>query len=343
MTSVTLNYQIDNGTISTYNWTGNLISIGKSKITLPMQTVTAGAHTFNAYTTMPNGTADDVPSNDVVTNNFSSITKGNISLTEGFEGIKFPPIGWKFAGPDIAWSWEKKTGGTSGGNGQSASSIRFNNYTPDIKGKRYSIRTPQYDFTSSTTPVLTYDYAYDYATYNDSLIVYYSKDCGSTWKTLLKKGGSGLNTCATPSTSPVFIPKSSEWKKETINLSNLIGEPRIMFSFENLSGFGNMIYLDNINLTGVTGIVDEALENNTITIYPNPSIDGIFNLNIQNIGESCSICLIDLTGKTLISRELKAISGTINQQLDVTDFSKGIYFLRIKTEQGYETKKLVIQ
>jgi len=310
---------------------------------LPSETVTVGTHTINAYTSMPNGTADAVPSNDAMVKNFSSITKGGVTLNEGFEGSKFPPTGWKHAGPDNAWKWQKKSGGTSGGNGQSASCIRFDNYAPDFKGKRYSIRTPQYDFTVSSNPVLTYDYSYNYTKYNDSLIVYYSIDCGSTWKVLIRRAGSSLNTCATAVENPVFIPKSTEWKKEIINLSGLAGQPRVMFSFEDVSAYGNMIYLDNINLTGITGIAEETTINNSVSIYPNPANQFmVIAYQLSDISD-VKIVLYDVLGKEVIQViNQKMGEGEYQETVNTEGLLNGIYFAKININGVLLTQKLII-
>ncbi|TAL62523.1 MAG: T9SS type A sorting domain-containing protein [Bacteroidetes bacterium] len=348
LTSVTLNYQIDNGTVNTYNWSGNLILLGASKVILPSQSVSAGAHTFKAYTTLPNGVADALASNDAMTKNFSFITNGAVSLAEGFEGVTYPPTGWKCAGPDNAWSWVKKSGGTSGGNGLSASSIRFDNYTPDNTGKRYSIRTQQYDFTNTVNPVLSYDYAYvpyqsGSGITTDTLAVYYSTDCGSSWTFLMKKGGAALST-AGAAINTVFVPTSAQWKKEIINLTgSLTGQSRVMFSFEDISGYGNMLYLDNINLTGITGIVNEMQEQE-IVIYPNPS-KGMFNvqwLSRPIAGQPLTIEVKNVLGQIMYSEQWNEQPEDHTKQLDLKTFGKGFYFVSLKTAHSETVKKVIV-
>ena len=64
LTSATINYDIDGGTNNTFSWTGTLASGASVSVALPNMTTAAGAHTFNAYTTLPNGVADSNPLND---------------------------------------------------------------------------------------------------------------------------------------------------------------------------------------------------------------------------------------------------------------------------------------
>lgn len=79
LTSVTINYDIDGGANNVYNWTGLLAAGGTEVVTLPSMTTAAGAHVFNAYTTLPNNNADSDATNN---NSFS-----NYSATIGGEDI----------------------------------------------------------------------------------------------------------------------------------------------------------------------------------------------------------------------------------------------------------------
>ena len=346
LTSATLNYQVDNGTVNTYNWAGNMKRIGISTITLPSQSVSAGVHTFSAYTTMPNGTADALASNDGVVRNFKYITAGgNMSVSENFEGTLFPPAGWKNSGTDKAWMWSVRSKGKSGGFGQSKSCIYFDNAIPNNTGKKYSIRTAQYDFTNAISPTLSYDYAYvpsisQSVTYDDTLVVYYSTDCGSTWTSILKKGGTALNTTAVTHIDTVFVPTASQWKTEIINLPvALIGQPEVMFSFEDRARWGNMLYLDNINLSAVTGI-GEAKSGLSFSVYPNPT-SGLFQLSVA--GDQLSkknIAVINILGEIIY--QVPITDDPLPRTIDFSSQPDGIYFVQMKTGNGIEMKKIII-
>ncbi|XOV66316.1 MAG: T9SS type A sorting domain-containing protein [Fluviicola sp.] len=70
LTSVVINYNIDGTGTQTLNWTGNLGQNATEDIYLPATTSTAGAHTYNAFTTSPNGTTDSNPANDAAASSF---------------------------------------------------------------------------------------------------------------------------------------------------------------------------------------------------------------------------------------------------------------------------------
>ncbi|MCX7953928.1 MAG: C25 family cysteine peptidase [Bacteroidales bacterium] len=76
LTSVTINYKIDNGSVVSYNWTGNLIQNQMDTVLLPPFNLTQGTHTFYCYLTNPNGTIDGYPANDSKTINYTVDTSG---------------------------------------------------------------------------------------------------------------------------------------------------------------------------------------------------------------------------------------------------------------------------
>ena len=91
-----------------------------------------------------------------------------------------------------------------------------------------------------------------------------------------------------------------------------------------------------------------AIESNQIsdeefvTVYPNPC-NGIFNIQIlNNEFEYSSMQISNMQGQIIWQKEL---SNSINhtENIDISNFSKGIYFLKISTGEKIVTKKIIIQ
>ncbi len=78
-----------------------------------------------------------------------------------------------------------------------------------------------------------------------------STDCGATWSQVYFKGGTGLATAADNATA-VFVPANNEWRTETVSLTSFVGQGSVLVSFQNIGRYGQALYLDNINITGVT-------------------------------------------------------------------------------------------
>ena len=82
LNSVTINYQIDNGNIYTFNWTGTLSTMQIAQINLASIPVQTGIHILTVFTSNPNGQTDSNPSNDEASSSFSSgINQLSLSIT----------------------------------------------------------------------------------------------------------------------------------------------------------------------------------------------------------------------------------------------------------------------
>ena len=87
LVQVDINYQVDAGVVNTYNWSGSLATNASQNIVLPTQTLSTGSHTFTAFTSNPNGSADLNTSNDSAISSFDLInpTGQTLPLSEGLE------------------------------------------------------------------------------------------------------------------------------------------------------------------------------------------------------------------------------------------------------------------
>ena len=91
--------------------------------------------------------------------------------------------------------------------------------------------------------------------------------------------------------------------------------------------------LEYVNL--ITGI-NEGKQLSELLIYPNPS-SSYFNLSFKVEGEK-QLFLYDSKGSLVLNERLK----TSPFQMDVSDLKSGMYFLKVQSEKGVETKKLLV-
>ncbi|MBL4653335.1 MAG: T9SS type A sorting domain-containing protein [Flavobacteriales bacterium] len=249
---VTINYEIDGGSVESITWQDTLITNGSELITFPSITVSTGVHQFIAWTSNPNQSTDLNMTNDTSTSSFEVINPSGtaLPLTEGFESSTFPNTDWDLINPDNSYTWE--TASTVSGFESSTTSIILNNFESDFSGQRDGLQTPYLDFTTAVGGTIALEFNVAYARYSnfyhDSLLVKVSTDCGQTWQTLYAKGNNDLSTNGNVDQSNLFVPISSEWRTETITLDSYAGTPKIQFQFENYSGYGNAVYLDDINI-----------------------------------------------------------------------------------------------
>lgn len=71
-----MTFDVDGSGTQTYSWTGSLGVGGSTTVTLPAMTSTAGNHTFNSSTSVPNGNTDTNGSNDGDASSFTLTPSG---------------------------------------------------------------------------------------------------------------------------------------------------------------------------------------------------------------------------------------------------------------------------
>lgn len=243
-------------------------------------------------------------------------------LTEDFENQQLPPNGWNLEGANALFQLNTNVGGFM----QSPTSTFANCY--DISSATSRLLTPVFDLSSATGPVeVAFDLAYaTYSpTYHDSLIVSYSTDCGGTFTRIYAKGDDSLATV--PPLSSKFEPTvASDWRREIISVNGLSGQPQVIFAFEVISGYGNDIYLDNINLDVQIQSGMEETPVSALRVFPNPVSDEL-RLTLPAIHNGTStVEWVDALGRIL---QAESVSGEGTVAVDAAGLPAGVYQIRL--------------
>ncbi|MGP8215750.1 MAG: T9SS type A sorting domain-containing protein [Bacteroidia bacterium] len=339
------------GTITAWKWTFPGGTPSSSTLQNPTVTYnTPGTYNVTEVVTATSGV-------DSITNlaYITVIPTGSLPLSEGFQSSTFPPAGWTmhYPSPDDS-AWELCT--TTGYNSSQCMYYPGNcGQVVNIAGERQQLYTPGYSFAGVTNAELSFDVAYEPSdvtstpAYSDTLVVYYSTDCGNTWTSIYSKGGMAL--CTTGSTTSggtdingngCFVPPNNKaWRTDSVSLSMLNGDASVMFSFESRSGWGNIIYLDNINIATPPLSVQNMGESDDVKVYPNPN-NGSFTIQSSVISRQCSVEVYDALGQQVYHAPIN--TGITHITLD--NKAAGMYFYRIMTETGdklISEGKLMIQ
>lgn len=324
LTDLTINYRLDTGTLQSFAWSGNIASGDTAHVALPMITVTDGSHSIYAATTDPNGQPDQQPANDGYTYNISvNTTVANVPQAEGFEAFSIP-ADWVL---DNAAGMLSYTTSASGF-GLSGVSLKAN-YFNISAGATSSIEFPHLDFSSVTNPVyLDFNVAYAVfnATSHDSLKVLLSLDCGATYTVVYAKGDNSLSTA--PQTMNEFTPDPSQWRAERVDLSAYAGNPNVLIRFQFISGYGNDLYVDDINLYDNSSATPEVTSIAS-GLYPNPtSGEIVFSFRAPETGDY-RLELVDVSGRVM--KQFSNLKGAelSAYRVDLTGESSGIYFYRL--------------
>ena len=86
-----------------------------------------------------------------------------------------------------------------------------------------------------------------------------------------------------------------------------------------------------------TGIIENSIE--SFNIYPNPT-NGKLYIDLSNINAEIEMSLLNLQGQIVLN---KILTGNSIKQFDLTNYLKGIYFLKLETENSTFIKKIVIE
>ena len=238
---------ISSGSPTAWAWTFTGGTPGTSTVQNPPSVCYSAAGTYQVVLTATNINGSNTMTKVAYITVSSPIA---LPLVEGFQGATFVPVNWYLNNPDLDMTWAQVT--TVGGFSTSTNSAMMDNLTPatTIAGTVDEMWTPKYNFTGVSTATMTFDVAYCRynATYFDSLIVYVSTNCGSTWSRVYAKGGTVLATAPDNATT-TFIPTATQWRTETVSMTPYAGLANVMVKFQNKSGWGQMLYLDNINIT----------------------------------------------------------------------------------------------
>lgn len=342
LTAGTFLYQLDGGTALTINWSGSLSTSSTERILLPEQTVTPGRHTITIiFNAQPD---DNNLSNDTLTNTFYAYDGGtadSLPFTQNFEGT-FPGDGWGILDPaNGAITW--KIDSSFSAYGQAGSCIFMNNlaYTVNSQGIKEDIVSPGYDFTSITYPELKFDEAYTPLTEerSDSLNIYYSLNCSSNWTFLWGENGPALATA--PYQNTLFTPTDSEWRTIKVPLWPLVGLQKASFKFENVSGWGNAMYLDNISVVNdpaiATAVTEVSKPQAQVKVFPNPA-SNLLAIKLPYENAFKQVDLINAVGQTVYTSTIEQTSFIF----PVSNFPSGLYLVRLSGNSNTQVQKVLI-
>lgn len=340
ITSIDFTVSIDNVVVGTYRWTGSIANSQSQTITLNAAAITPGVHTISITIGLINGVTDEDLTNNTLTQTvqyFDPVT----SVTESFEGAAFPPAGWDIVNPDADLTWQKVASIAKTG----SASVVMNNFDYDRVGERDDLRLPTVNlssgldsaFLSFQVAAATYTATNTASNVWDTLEVLVSTDCGQTYTSLYKKWAGTLVTRSSPVTM-AFVPAANEWRKDSINVSNLIGKTDLLFAIRNTSGFENNIYLDDIRLRTVT--INPNLKASGFLVTPNPTNGPVVVQFYPQPSNLRGIQLLDGIGRKLAEVSTGTAAANTLYNFDLTGYPSGIYYVRAVFADKVLTKKI---
>jgi hypothetical protein len=340
--TITINYQVDNGSIGTFNYTGSIAKCDSQVVTLNTITSSPGDHVLTIFSTNPNGIADQYTGNDSVRKAVKISPVLDAPVFEGFETTTFPPSNWSIQNPDGAITWERTT--ASAKTGSASMVIKNYDYAASNTIDEFFSPVIKYDAAVDSFFV-SFDYAYSQgATYPgstnmplDTLELQITQDCGQTFTTIWKKWGAGLQTIGDPNlpTNNSFTPNSNQWKNINIYLNPVIGNKDFQVYFVAKSNNQNNLYIDNINI--YPKILPKRLKEQGYLLYPSPFRNSFIIRNYTVPITLQSVAIYNSVGQLVWIKNYNG-TGYTEMPVDLSNEAAGVYIVKLKY-----TDKTVIQ
>ncbi|HRH64821.1 MAG TPA: T9SS type A sorting domain-containing protein [Bacteroidia bacterium] len=338
LTSATLTLTVGGTAQQTINWTGNLATYETEVYTFTGVTGVTGTNSVSIAVSSPNGQTDPTATNNTRTASFLIYpSTGGAAVSEAYAAATFPPASWNLINGGDAATWSRSTAGLNG-----AGSAKMDFWTSP-QGDVDALQLPAMDLSGLQDASMTFDIAHArYNTSNDNLKVKVSADCGQTWTTVFNKTGAALST-TTASTTAFTPTTSTQWRSELVALAAFVNNSNLFVKFEANSGYGNNLYVDNVNITFTTGLTT-VTKTVAFEMYPNPaSAQASVDINLDR-KDDVTVEIFNKVGAFVYSRTENGMSaGEHSFTINTSDFAKGIYMVSVKTSIGATQKKLVVE
>ncbi|NBV12853.1 MAG: PKD domain-containing protein [Sphingobacteriia bacterium] len=279
----------------------------------------------------------------VVTN-----TTVNFPYSEDFEGSVFPPAGCRIENPNGDFNTFQSSSSVSAfGNG--SKSMRMGFYTYRMYDFTDAFITPSINLSSAVLPQVYFAGAHARYSkvYSDTLRVWASSDCGNSWVQIFKAGGADLATKSDSLTASSFQPSTSEWINFAADLSGFAGQSNVQIKFETQNGYGNNLFLDNLQVREAWATQTEAerLASLQVNVYPNP-FQQSFTFEVNNGPESiANISILDVQGREVYhSTPFQLTAGKYKTEIQpATPLAPGVYQLLFKVEGSVTQVTRIVQ
>ncbi len=341
ITSYSVTYKIDGGALTTIAGTGTPLAGGATTmVMLPSATYALGTHTVTASTSMPNGSPDMFVGNDAMGTQYFYVFGSTIvaPVVEGFQGGIFPPASWGIInGGNATYKW---VSGAYGGF-QASTKCSFLDLWDSPAGDVDELVMPAMDLSTFNTAQMTFDIAKGLIPGQaDRLKIVASSDCGVTWTTLYDKDdNTGLST-TTFSTAAYFPASANEWRTDNVSMTAFAGQASVLVKFIAISAYSQNIFIDNINLSGTTGIHATTGNFANLSVYPNPASSDV-NITVSLIkSENVTVNIYNSLGALVHSEVKNMQAGDTNVTLSTANLSNGMYSVTVSTGNQISSKKL---
>ena len=214
------------------------------------------------------------------------------------------------------------------------------------------IISPSFDLTNTSGLIFSFKYAFATQLPSEQveakLVVYSSYNCGESWQPRLTIEGGDLLTAGfyegVPFTPGVGL--ASEWKTAQFAISGLQTQyDNLRYKFEFTADAGsNNLYIDEVQIGSIVSDVETLKSIHQVKVYPNPATEkALLEYNLNTTAE-VAVSVTDISGRTVLQLDKTAkAAGKYSDELNISDLSSGMYFVKLEIGNQVMTQKLTIE
>lgn len=127
------------------------------------------------------------------------------------------------------------------------------------------------------------------------------------------------------------------------NFTNTGSAKTFRFYGYNAESTGGTFSIDTVKFTGsvtagTTSVTDLSLAT-SVSVYPNPSVNGVFTVSLGGTSNKTTITVFNILGEVVFSKEVNSVPQQI---VDLSNESNGCYFVNIKNDFSTITRKITV-
>jgi hypothetical protein len=163
----------------------------------------------------------------------------------------------------------------------------------------------------------------------------------------------GVSTSATGPFTEIFSTSgqlqnsnADAWQEVGVNLNTYLGQTiYIEFNYAGIGGFNADLAIDLVKVETCMTTLNTRINtvNIALTVSPNPS-KGVFTLTGTTSDlKELNIKVINPLGQTVYSKSNFNNIANINEKIDLSNKTKGIYFINVTSDKGVKTYKVIVK
>lgn len=109
-----------------------------------------------------------------------------------------------------------------------------------------------------------------------------------------------------------------------------------------LTSYNGCVYRSATTVVDFTGLVEFKLENEQLSIFPNPS-NGSFTIQLNGVqGKELTLSIVDLSGRKVHEQALETTNSLLQEKMQL-DLQPGVFFVNVSDGSSQITKRIIIE